>query len=490
MATVTIYGRSNTVAQAHSLPITFYSEKYLRVFLSLLPRGVMWPRDEGSELYELILALSYTYARLERRGEDLLREADPRYTTEMIEAWENTLGLPGDCEDLPDNLPDRRTALVTKLRGVGDPNTAAFEELATDLDFEVCVEQQYPIFRVGSRSRDRIYDPEWAHRFNLHVAPYTGEVDRLQCRSDERKPAHTVGLVITPYTNWQAGGAFGGADEYIRAAFSDGAGNIVAVGGDIGTGVELIYKSTNGGVTWSIQMSDSTSEVFRDVTWDYDHSKWFAVGTGGLIQSSSDGESWSNQSSGVSEILYSVFSNSAGVTVAVGANGTIIRSTNGLSWSSQSPAASYSGDFASVWFHDGLWVAVGFDGELQTSLNGSTWVQRLTGAGTFSKVRHDGVVWQVVGNTNYYSTDGTTWAAQPLDGSFSAESVASDLIHHTTLALSTAGAEQRKICPDASWLGTASVVTGGTPLGIYYAWELARMIVVGVNKSWYADRSS
>lgn len=105
--------------------------------------------------------------------------------------------------------------------------------------------------------------------------------------------------------------------------------------------------------------------------------KFVAVGSGGVIHTSSDGQSWDN---GRRPVLFTlnhvIFDNSQ--FVAVGNHGTIATSTNGLDWTVQ--ASGTTNDLLAITFGDGLYVACGAGGQVATSADGSSW--RLSNVGT------------------------------------------------------------------------------------------------------------
>lgn len=70
---------------------------YLRQLQSLLPPGPAWPKDDGATLTRLFGALSSELARVDGRAWQLVEEADPRTTGELLADWERSAGLPDIC---------------------------------------------------------------------------------------------------------------------------------------------------------------------------------------------------------------------------------------------------------------------------------------------------------------------------------------------------------------------------------------------------------
>lgn len=71
------------------------AEIYSRVQQHLLPPGITWKRDGDGELTKVLLATGDELARVSQRGVDLIDEADPRTTDELLTDFETALGLDG-----------------------------------------------------------------------------------------------------------------------------------------------------------------------------------------------------------------------------------------------------------------------------------------------------------------------------------------------------------------------------------------------------------
>ena len=177
-----------------------------------------------------------------------------------------------------------------------------------------------------------------------------------------------------------------------------GAGLWVAVG----TGW-LIAKSTDGN-TWTPAASIGGLTTYGlGVAYGKDASGaglWVAVGSGGIIAKSTDGNTWTPAAtvSGVSGkggltygygVAYGKDNLGAGLWVAVGSGGIIAKSTDGNVWT---PAASVGGltyGYGVAYGKDnlgaGLWVATGGNGIIAKSTDGNTWTPAATVAGVSGK---------------------------------------------------------------------------------------------------------
>ena len=187
-------------------------EKYRRMFLGLFPRGEAWEaRDrDDSELSLLSKGVAYELARVEERGIDLKREADPNKTLELLPQWEALCGLPDECTGEAPTLADRRNQVLQKLRNRGGAtqNESFFEALALNLGFVVNVETFRPFLAGKSVAGDALTNDPWKFWFGVSTEDFlvqyflagqgtAGQAlqivgnDTLECTIVKYKPAHT-----------------------------------------------------------------------------------------------------------------------------------------------------------------------------------------------------------------------------------------------------------------------------------------------------------
>lgn len=169
------------------------SDKLARMIGRLLPRGRAWNTSPSSTLYKLLRSLADEAVRVETRALDVLEEADPRTTTELITAWEGVLGLPGDCVDLAETLEDRRAAVVARLTAFQAQTKAYYVELASNLGYEITEDDiTEPSTHVFALSL-----PESTVRYFRAGANYAGDRltrfgdELIECVITQYKPAHT-----------------------------------------------------------------------------------------------------------------------------------------------------------------------------------------------------------------------------------------------------------------------------------------------------------
>lgn len=101
-----------------------------RILYGLLPEGVVWTQEEARRLTRLIAGISDEFVRVHTRaGTDMMDEADPQTTTEMLEDWERVCGLP-EFGHVPTAVADRREVLLGKLAAQGGCSLDYFQDLA------------------------------------------------------------------------------------------------------------------------------------------------------------------------------------------------------------------------------------------------------------------------------------------------------------------------------------------------------------------------
>jgi hypothetical protein len=211
-------------------------------------------------------------------------------------------------------------------------------------------------------------------------------------------------------STWTAGAAAAGSNS-LRSVMLGSTYVAAGLGG-------AMYSSLDGS-TWAAIAT--TNAGTTDLNGAAFLSTYKVVGNGGLVLTSSDAVTWTAQTTGTTNNLYAIASNSL-LNVAVGANGTIITSPDGITWTSRTSTttqALYGVTYSAYnvgTYTAGTWVAVGAANTLLESADGVTWtavtlpassadLRGITyGASTFVAVGTSGTVLS--------STDGMTWTAR------------------------------------------------------------------------------
>ncbi len=190
MGFVDLYGSEVGESDA-GCDITFIRDPspYLPLLQGLLPPGIAWTREPGAELTKLLEALSYEFARVERRAAELLAELDPRATLELLPDWERILALPDDCF-VPTTTADRQKAVHGKLTVRGDQSEHFYLDLAAELGFTVTEIKTYEPFVCGDPCGKAIYGIEWAFAWTV-VKPTEAGDALLECLFQKHTQSHT-----------------------------------------------------------------------------------------------------------------------------------------------------------------------------------------------------------------------------------------------------------------------------------------------------------
>jgi uncharacterized protein YmfQ (DUF2313 family) len=157
-------------------------EDYLQVLQQLLPSGAAWPREPDATLTKVLRAQAAELARIHNRTLDLLEEADPRTTNELLADWERVAGLPDECTaGRLTTLQERRLGVVSKLQARGGQSRAYFLMLATSLGYDDVEITEYRPFTCGiSRCGDQL-GGDAAARFVWRVKVLGPRATRFKC---------------------------------------------------------------------------------------------------------------------------------------------------------------------------------------------------------------------------------------------------------------------------------------------------------------------
>ena len=191
-------------------------EKYTSMLQNLLPLGLAWPRQPGTNMENFLAALAVELNRVDVRVEDMLRESYPLTSSELLTDWERVTGLPEECEGLAATVQKRREAVRQKLSSIGGQSPSFYISVMANLGYEITITEFRP-FRVGiNAAGDPVYGEDWAYAWQVNAPEETiryfsagsgaaGEPlatwgnELLECVINRLKPAHTI--VIFAYSS-------------------------------------------------------------------------------------------------------------------------------------------------------------------------------------------------------------------------------------------------------------------------------------------------
>lgn len=185
------------------------AQNFLNALQSLLPRGLVWPRDPDAVQTKALMGLAPTYERNTSRANYLLVDAFPATTNELLPEWEETLGLPDPCAGTSPTMQQRRAQVVARFANSGGQSAPYFIAFAANLGYEITVLNYQPAYAGQARCGDPCNGEAWAFAWAV-IAPLSTIIYAragqstagdplagwgnavLQCEMDALKPAHTV----------------------------------------------------------------------------------------------------------------------------------------------------------------------------------------------------------------------------------------------------------------------------------------------------------
>jgi uncharacterized protein YmfQ (DUF2313 family) len=141
---------------------------FQQAMLRLLPRGRVWRRDPGSTLSALMLALAPTYTRGMQAAAQVLIDARPATTENLLVEWEESLGLPDACTAANPSVEQRKAAVRAKWGARGSLTIAYFIALAANLGFTITITEFTP-FTVDQPCDEALCEPEWSYVWQVNA---------------------------------------------------------------------------------------------------------------------------------------------------------------------------------------------------------------------------------------------------------------------------------------------------------------------------------
>jgi uncharacterized protein YmfQ (DUF2313 family) len=189
---------------------------YLSQLQALLPRGLAWARQQANTLTLLLLAWADEFARVDLRCADLVNEADPRATIELLTDWERVAGLPDPCVTIEQTIEQRRSALASKLTMIGGQSRAYFIGIAEAMVYPGATIDEYWPMTCNDTCNESLYSEADKFAWTLNLPASTGGLfvmdcdsdcnsalqswgdEAVECRINKFKPAHTSVIFAYP----------------------------------------------------------------------------------------------------------------------------------------------------------------------------------------------------------------------------------------------------------------------------------------------------
>ena len=183
----------------------------------------------------------------------------------------------------------------------------------------------------------------------------------------------------------------GGSVRSVEKYLPDASGNIAL---PVGIYTKGLVKQSDPLIKFN-----NYSKIRRDTIFSvtYGNGMFVAVGNSGRIVTSTDGITWTEQTSPISAMLWLVTYGN-GMFVVFSDSGNIVTSTDGITWTKQTSPVSTRLD--SVTYANGMFVAVGNSGSIVTSTDGITWTKQTSPVSTdFRSVTYGNGMFVAVGES-------------------------------------------------------------------------------------------
>lgn len=169
--------------------------KYSGLVLKLLPPGRAWPRDVDTTLHEVAQGIAEECVRFDDFLDNLLLEAQPNTSTELLPEHEADAGLPSALLSIPTSIVERRQQIRTILQARGTPNDQFWLRLAELLGYTIVNiddETNSSAFLVGGSS---VGDPvggesRWTNTVAFTIDSPQADGAKLEAVFNAVKQAH------------------------------------------------------------------------------------------------------------------------------------------------------------------------------------------------------------------------------------------------------------------------------------------------------------
>ena len=175
---------------------SFSSADFTSALLGLLPRGRVWPKEISSVQAQAASCFAPTFQRISDTAVDLIADAFPGTTSDLLSEWELTLGLPDACT-VPGSqtIAERQCAVAEKISAAGGPQRSYYLQMATQLGLSAIIDE-FQEACVGPTSvGDFLYGDGWPWSWVVSIDPeYYGTLPAatLDCRLGLEAPEYTT----------------------------------------------------------------------------------------------------------------------------------------------------------------------------------------------------------------------------------------------------------------------------------------------------------
>lgn len=169
---------------------------YRNILIKLAPSGPCWSTDPNSNWVKLLDGIAQEFARIDGRSIDLVNEAFPDTSTELLENWERVVGLPDLFSDPAATLQERRNAVMFKLQARGGQSTEYIQGLIESLGYSNTTVDAFAFAADIGCADGYLFDDAWLHYFVVIVHDSVPNRTLFEARVRSIQPAQAVSVFI------------------------------------------------------------------------------------------------------------------------------------------------------------------------------------------------------------------------------------------------------------------------------------------------------
>ena len=175
---------------------SFSSADFTSALLGLLPRGRVWPKELSSIQAQAASCFAPTFQRISDKAVDLIADAFPGTTSDLLSEWELTLGLPDGCT-VPGSqtVAERQSAVAEKISAAGGPQRSYYLQMAAHLGLTAIIDEFQEACVGLTNVGDFLYGDGWPWSWIVGVDPEcygTLSAATLSCRLSLEAPEYTT----------------------------------------------------------------------------------------------------------------------------------------------------------------------------------------------------------------------------------------------------------------------------------------------------------
>lgn len=168
-------------------------DHYKQQLIALLPTGPAWPRmGDDNNFTRLLDAIAEELARVDARAHELIEEAFPNATVELLPDWERVAALPDDCTGELETLQQRHNALMGVLTTKRRLSKQFYIDMAARIGFDITITElpNYTWQVNAALDVNAVYFRVDQSTIGDQLVSSSNNL--LECVMQKLKPAHTI----------------------------------------------------------------------------------------------------------------------------------------------------------------------------------------------------------------------------------------------------------------------------------------------------------